>query len=97
MFFLMRCRAFLGSPWPVYGGFVGAWQSVGNHGINAQRFDGTGARVGTELRTNANTGGAQRHSDIEWPTDGDILANLGAALADMILRQGYRHAFRRFR
>jgi hypothetical protein len=50
--------------------------------ILARRFDGTGARVGTELRTNANTGGAQKHSDIELLTDGDILAILGAALAN---------------
>jgi hypothetical protein len=59
------------------GDFVIAWESLGQDnagwGIYAQRYDNTGAAVGTEFRVNTSTGGDQLYASAEMDTDGNFV------------------------
>ncbi|MEM7584672.1 MAG: DUF11 domain-containing protein [Acidobacteriota bacterium] len=58
------------------GDFIVAWagESAGDSsGINAQRFDSSGALVGSELQVNSSTSSAQTAPDISADADGDFV------------------------
>lgn len=64
------------------GGFVVSWQSQGEdgsgYGCYAQRFDGTGARVGDEFLLNTTTNGDQVSPVVAARSDGGFVAAWGS-------------------
>ena len=59
------------------GGFVVTWQSDGqdgdNNGIFGQRYDSSGAKVGSEFQINTQTAGSQEYSTVIGLSDGGFL------------------------
>ena len=59
------------------GDFVVAWQSYGqdgsHYGIYAQRYDNTGATVGSEFHVNTYTTAAQKNLSVAIDSDGDFV------------------------
>lgn len=59
------------------GGFVVTWQSDGqdgdNNGIFGQRYDSSGAKVGSEFQINTQTSGSQEYSTVIGLSDGGFL------------------------
>jgi len=67
------------------GNFVVTWESIHDGsglGIFAQRFDATGAPLGSEFQVNTYTSGSQRYPTVAMDADGDFVITWSSHLQD---------------